>query len=88
MTAGSIQGDALLAEVEMRRALAMLAHEEQWKRSLQESHRDTDSREALLTDFKAKARLMKQAAEALGWNDLQQVQQRAARLTLGISAWF
>ena len=87
MIAGALAADALLAEVEVRRALAMLDFQEEWRRSLQQSHRAEAGSRALLDDFEAKAGIMQQALEALGVRNRQEARQRAARLRMGGSAW-
>ena len=87
MVAGALAADALLAEVEVRKALAMLDFREEWRRSLQQSHRAEAGSRALLDDFKAKAGVMQQALEALGVRDRQEARQRAAGLCMGGSAW-
>lgn len=66
----------------------MLEYKNEWKRSLGESHRSRQSREALLTDFEGKVELMLQAVEAFGFENMQQVRQRAASLEGGRFAWF
>ena len=66
----------------------MLEYKEEWKRSLGESHRRRQSREALLTDFETKVELMQQAVKAFGFENMQQVRQRAVSLQGGRFAWF
>ena len=90
INAGSMQRDALLSEVEVRRALAMLAYQEEWKSSLAESHRDDASRDALLADFAGKIDIMRQALAALGVGDMNEVQQSAANIFQkpARSVWF
>ena len=86
--AGGIQGDALLSEVEVRRALAMLAHQEEWKHSLAESHRDDYGREALLADFAGKIQIMQQATKALGIGLFDEVAPNSGNLPSAAPVWF
>ena len=65
----------------------MLDFREEWRRSLQQSHRAEAGRRALLDDFEAKAGIMQQALEALGLRDRQEARQRAAGLRMGGSTW-
>ena len=90
MCAGTAEKDTLLSEVEVRRALAMLTHQEEWKCSLAESHRDDVSREALLSDFAGKTIIMRQALTAWGVGALDEVQQAVAdnHQQSTRSAWF
>ena len=87
MVAGALAADALLSEVEVRRALAMLDFRDEWQRSLQQSHRAEAGSPALLDDFEAKAGIMQRALEALGIRDRQEARRRAAGLRMGGSAW-
>jgi len=74
--------------VEVRRALAMLAHEEEWKRSLAESHRDNHGQEALLADFAGKIQIMQQATKALGVGHSDEAAPITANLPSATSVWF
>ena len=65
----------------------MLDFREEWRRSLQQSHRAEAGSRALLDDFEAKAGVMQQALKALGVRDRQEARQRAAGLRMGGSAW-
>ena len=87
MVAEALAADALLSEVEVRRALAMLDFRKEWRQSLRQSHRAEAGRKALLDSFKAKAGIMQQALEAPGLRDRQEARQRAAGLRMGGSAW-
>ena len=86
MVAEALAADALLSEVEVRRALAVLDFRNEWRRSLQQSHRAEAGRRALLDDFKAKAGIMQQVLEALGLRDRREARHRAAGLHMGGSA--
>ena len=68
----------------------MLHYQEEWKRSIAESHRDNASREALLADFAGKTEILHQALTALGVQDLDEAHQAAAGLhqELARPVWF
>lgn len=65
----------------------MLDFREEWRRSLEQSHRAEAGSRALLDDFEAKAGIMQQALEAIGMQDRQAARQRAAGLCMHGSAW-
>ena len=67
----------------------MLAHEEEWKRSLAESHRDNHGQEALLADFAGKIQIMQQATKALGiGQSSDEVAPTTANLPSALPVWF
>ena len=65
----------------------MLDFRDEWRRSLEQSHRAEAGSRALRDDFEAKTGIMQQALEALGMRDRQEARQRAAGLFMGGSAW-
>ena len=68
----------------------MLAYRKEWMQSLEESHRDSASRAALLADFAVKADTMRQALAALDVGDTADIQDAAAGgyRTLAKTLWF
>ena len=68
----------------------MLAHQEEWKRSLAESHRDNNGQEALLADFAGKIQIMQQATKALGVRlfDDHEIAPITANLPSATPVWF